>query len=82
MKKGAKGALFSSPPRKQESSTVDNRRIPAYAGMTGWTAPASAGHLATCFSLSSSSVLQSMHKVAVGRTSSLFRPISTPQFSQ
>jgi hypothetical protein len=39
-------------------------------------------YLATCFSRSSSSVLQSMHIVAVGRASRRFRPISTPQESQ
>ena len=39
-------------------------------------------YLATCFSRNSSSVLQSMHSVAVGRASSRLRPISTPQLSQ
>ena len=39
-------------------------------------------YFATCFSRSSSSVLQSMHSVAVGRASRRFRPISTPQLSQ
>lgn len=36
----------------------------------------------SCFSLISSRVLQSIHKLAVGRASSRFRPISSPQFSQ
>ena len=39
-------------------------------------------YLATCRSRISSSVLQSMHKVAVGRASKRFKPISTPQPSQ
>ena len=40
------------------------------------------GYFATCRSRSSSSVLQSMHNVAVGRASRRLRPISTPQLSQ
>ena len=43
---------------------------------------ACAGYFATWRSRSSSSVLQSMHSVAVGRASRRFRPISTPQLSQ
>ncbi len=39
-------------------------------------------YLAICFSRRSSSSLQSMHRVAVGRASRRFRPISTPQLSQ
>ena len=39
-------------------------------------------YFATWRSRSSSSVLQSMHSVAVGRASSRLRPISTPQLSQ
>ena len=41
-----------------------------------------AGYFATWRSRSSSSVLQSMHSVAVGRASRRLRPISTPQLSQ
>ena len=43
---------------------------------------ASRFYFATCRSRSSSSVLQSMHSVAVGRASRRLRPISTPQLSQ
>jgi len=39
------------------------------------------GYLATWRSRISSSVLQSMHNVAVGRASRRFNPISTPQDS-
>jgi hypothetical protein len=39
-------------------------------------------YFATCFSLISSKVLQSMQSVAVGRASRRFKPISTPQLSQ
>jgi len=39
-------------------------------------------HLAICFSLISSRVLQSMQRMAVGRASSRFMPISIPQLSQ
>ena len=39
-------------------------------------------YLATWRSRSSSSVLQSMHSVAVGRASRRFKPISMPQLSQ
>ncbi len=39
-------------------------------------------HFATCRSRISSSVLQSMQSVAVGRASRRFKPISTPQLSQ
>ncbi len=39
-------------------------------------------YFATCFSLSSSRVLQSMQRVAVGLASRRFRPISMPQLSQ
>ena len=39
-------------------------------------------YLAICFSLISSRVLQSMHRVAVGLASRRLRPISTPQLSQ
>lgn len=39
-------------------------------------------YLAICFSRISSSVLQSMHSVAVGRASRRERPISMPQLSQ
>ena len=39
-------------------------------------------YFATCRSRISSSVLQSMQSVAVGRASRRFRPISTPQLSQ
>jgi hypothetical protein len=39
-------------------------------------------YFATCRSRSSSSVLQSMQRVAVGLASSRLRPISTPQLSQ
>ena len=41
-----------------------------------------ADYFATWRSRISSSVLQSMHKVAVGRASRRLRPISTPQLSQ
>ena len=40
------------------------------------------GYFATCFSRSSSSVLQSIQSVAVGRASRRFSPISMPQLSQ
>ena len=39
-------------------------------------------YLLICFSRCSSSVLQSMHNVAVGRASRRFKPISTPHESQ
>ncbi|EXI74360.1 MAG: hypothetical protein AW07_01902 [Candidatus Accumulibacter sp. SK-11] len=42
----------------------------------------SSRYLAICFSRTSSSVLQSMQRVAVGRASSRLMPISTPQAAQ
>ena len=53
--------------------------------MKGAAAPFGASrsaYFATWRSRISSSVLQSMQSVAVGRASSRFRPISTPQLSQ
>ena len=54
----------------------------AVAPAKGGRAPSVRSYFATCRSRSSSSVLQSMHSVAVGRASRRFRPISTPQLSQ
>ena len=41
-----------------------------------------AAYLAICLSFISSSVLQSMHRVAVGRASRRLMPISTPHLTQ
>ena len=67
---------------------------PSGSAIGGWAAILRTGHhekelsggekayLAICFSLRSSSSLQSMQSVAVGRASRRLRPISTPQLSQ
>ena len=75
-RQGPRAAFDES--RRQPGNRQDRLRISTREGRSD----VPSGYFATCRSRSSSSVLQSMHSVAVGRASRRFRPISTPQLSQ
>ena len=78
-----KGRVRLSMKAVKEQETAKTARLSPRRWCRGpREARGSIAYFATCRSRSSSSVLQSMHSVAVGRASRRFRPISTPQLSQ
>ena len=85
--RGADGAVAGSAAqvaanRKAAASTAQHKRRGSRSCPFSFPRTIRPDYFATCRSLSSSSVLQSMHSVAVGRASRRFRPISTPHESQ